>query len=207
MTATSQNTEALRMSFLSNFVSSMIIVLIFWACSQEPDLALRNQPASPPSRIPTSSQSSSLTSRSTRIFVYKDLRSELVEIFDLNRNMVVQGGQDLMRDPANAWSEFSGPIDSCRDTGFFCFETGLHIAVPRNSGPRQWTVSHLSCRANPTEDSNIDTVLCRNEITGSAVRFRYSSSRGVLSYTSLCDQCWPQEFVLVGDRGLFARDQ
>lgn len=198
------------MSFLSNFASSVMIILMFGACSRESEFAERNRAVSRP-HIPASFRTSSPTSPpaspSARIFVYKDVRSELVDVFDLNRNVVTQGGRDLLRDPAHASSEFGGPIDSCRDPGFFCFETGLHIAVPRTSGPRQWTTSHLSCRASSTGDRGVDIVLCRNEITGSAVRFLYSNSRGVLSYTPICDQCWPQEFVLVGDRGLFARDQ
>lgn len=151
-------------------------------------------------------QENRVTHQPKGVFSYK-MASGLVNIYDLNRNMVVIGGEDLLRDPANAWSEFGGPIDLCRDPAFFCFEEGLNIAVPRANGPRQWTVSNLSCRARSTGDSDVDTVLCRNEITGSAVRFLYSNSRGVLSYTPLCDQCWPQEFVLVGDRGLFARRQ
>lgn len=183
------------MSFLNNLISSMVVIAIFGACSREPELALRNQQASRPVSPPT------------RIFVYRDTQSQLIDVFDLNRNIVTEGGRDLLRDPANAASEFAGPIDSCGDPAFFCFETGLHIAVPRTSGSRQWTVAHLSCQASPTEDRDVDTVLCRNVITGFAVRFRYSGSRGVLSFARICDSCWPEEFVLVGERGLFARDQ
>jgi hypothetical protein len=192
-------TIELLMNFLSNLASSVMMIVIFGACSREQEFSVRNQPSS--SRAP------SPAAPSARIFVYRDVRSELIDVFDLNRNSVTQGGQDILRDPENASSEFGGPIDSCGDPGFFCFQSGLHIAVPRTSGPRQWTVDHLSCRASPTEERDVDTVLCRNTITGSAVRFRYSGPRGVLSYIPICEGCWSQEFVLVGDKGLFARDQ
>jgi hypothetical protein len=163
-------------------------------------------PSAPPSVVrptPATPRSSAATGR---IFVYADRRSELAEIFDFERRLLVSGGDEIQRDPGRAENEFSGPLDSCDDSQFLCLETGLHIAVPRNRIREFWSVSGLSCQARPTNDpEGTFGVVCRVDGQPSSVHFLYSGARGVISYSRLCPQCRPEEFVLVGERGIFAR--
>ena len=116
------------------------------------------------------------------------------------------GGVELQRSPRTAESEFGGPLDPCDDQRFNCLTTGLHIAVPRGEIQERWSVSGLSCEAEPVAaEETLTRIVCRVDGRESSVNFLYSSNRGVISYRRVCPQCPPEEFVLVGDKGMFAR--
>ena len=161
--------------------------------------------SAPPFAVtPTSSAAPSLPD--SKVFVYADRRSELTEVFDFERHLMVSGGEAIQRDPGRAESEFSGPLDSCDDAQFFCLETGLHIAVPRDRMTESWSISDLSCQARPANPSEgTFGIFCRVDGQPNSVHFLYSGARGVISYSRVCPQCRPEEFVLVGDKGMFSR--
>jgi hypothetical protein len=141
-----------------------------------------------------------------QIYVYEDRRTDVTEIFDLTRNILVVGGDDLQRNPAAAESEFSGPTLSCSNAQYHCLETALHVAIPKGQIPQSWSTSGLSCQGRPetTEGSDLFNIVCRVNGQDSSVSLSFSRRRGVISYSRACADCWPQEFVLIGRTGLFA---
>jgi hypothetical protein len=180
----------LRINYLNSFVLIAAVLMVSGGCSGNQEAASKNFASASPEGV----------------FSYRDTRSELVEIFDFNRNIGVDGGRELLRDPGNASSEFSGPIDSCGDPEFFCLTTGLHIAIPRSGVLSHWATSLLSCEAGAIADPDTFSVICRVKGRDASVRFLYSMRRGIISYSRICDACRPQEYILVGDKGMFARD-
>jgi len=153
-----------------------------------------------------SADDASASGLSERVFVYRDTKSELFEVFDFDQDVMVEGGSDLQRDPGNASSEFSGPIDACTDARFFCLTTGLHIAIPRTGTLSRWTVSGMSCDAAQNASSDTFSGHCTVNGRDSSVRFLYSTARGLLSFSRVCRACRPEEYVLIGERGMFARN-
>jgi hypothetical protein len=179
-----------RINSLNSLALIATLLLISGGCSGNQEAASKNAASVSPEGV----------------FPYRDTRSELVDIFDFNRNIGVVGGRELLLDPGNASSEFSGPIDSCGDPEFFCLATGLHIAIPRSGVLSRWATSGLSCEADRTADPDTFSAICRVEGHDISVRFLYSMRRGIISYSRICNACRPQEYILVGDKGMFARD-
>jgi len=181
---------ALRSSFLNRLALAGALIIPSLGCSSEGNSGDGNMAGAAPANV----------------FSYRDTRSELVEIFDFNRRAGIQDGPTSLADPGNASSEFSGPLDTCNDPRFYCMITFLHIAIPRTGTLSRWTTSGLSCDATATSEPGTLAVLCRVDGRDASVRFQYSNSRGITSYQRLCGTCRPEQYVLVGNRGMFARE-
>ena len=70
----------------------------------------------------------------TRLIAYEEQGGWRVEVFDLRAGRLTSGGREILG-PAREQSEFSGPIRPCASPDYYCFVTGLHVAVPRAGSP------------------------------------------------------------------------
>lgn len=128
-----------------------------------------------------------------------------VEVFEIGRNQVTFGGEEILG-PGRHHSEFGGPIEACTDTEYYCYASVLRVAIPRTGTAPSWTAHGIECQVlNATgllPDRPVE-IRCRQG-EQYVVEFSYSRQRGIISYRRQCPDCFPDEYVLVGPRGLFA---
>jgi len=128
-----------------------------------------------------------------------------VEVFETNRDKVTFGGEEILG-PGRHHSEFSGPIESCADAEFYCYASVLRVAIPRAGTARSWAAHGIECEVLNAPALAIDRAVeirCRQGEQYIA-EFSYSRQQGIISYRRQCPRCFPDEYVLVGQRGLFA---
>lgn len=140
--------------------------------------------------------------------MYVDRSTGHTEVFNFENNTYASGGAELQFNRDTSSSEFGGPLDLCDDAEFYCLETALHIAVPKQWDGESWTVSDIKCssvRKDSMQD-NLFNVTCVLTSGGGGVSFVYSAERGVLSYRRSCGGCSNEELQLLGGgKGIFAR--
>jgi hypothetical protein len=127
------------------------------------------------------------------------------DTYELSRDELTQGGPEILG-PARRLSEFGGPIFRCNDPNYFCYVTGLVVAIPRSGSAAFWTVGRVECRvldAPGLLPDRVVRILCRRDASNS-VEFSYSRARGIISYRRQCPMCFSGEYDLVGQTGLFA---
>jgi len=145
--------------------------------------------------------------RNSRI-AYQDRtgqRIQLFQLFDQRRQWISTGGRELLRVPPPP-TEFSGPINACPDPAYYCFVTGLHVAIPRTGSAPSWSAAGMEC--NVLDELSLlpdRPVRIRCERSARlAVLFTYSRRRGIISFFRICPNCWEEEFRVIGETGLFA---
>lgn len=136
---------------------------------------------------------------------YKEVSRASFEVFDFTDNSLTVGGPEILGSGRNL-SEFRGPLDPCRDAAFYCYVTGLHVAVPRAGTASSWNADGIQCHiigGGPLSADQTVRISCRAS-PRSAVEFSFSRQQGIISYKRLCAQCFEEEYVLIGPRGIFA---
>jgi hypothetical protein len=128
-----------------------------------------------------------------------------VEVFETGEDKVTFGGEEILG-PGRHHTEFSGPIESCADTEFYCYASVLRVAIPRAGTARSWIAHGIECQVLNASGLLLDRpveIRCRQS-EQYVVEFLFSRQRGIISYRRQCPRCFPDEYVLVGQRGLFA---
>lgn len=87
----------------------------------------------------------------------------------------------------------------------FRLDDGLHVAIPKGRLTESWTFLDIACRSRPVNRVQSYRIVCRAGPRPVETEFIYSRPQGILSYTHRCPGCRPQDYVLVGGVGLFAR--
>lgn len=139
------------------------------------------------------------------VITYQETGLEAFEVYDLANAVVVFGDDSILERPPGS-AEFSGPLRPCADPDYYCFTTGLHLAVPKMGYPRSWNASGTECQVLD-EASISDEMTVRIRCRASAystVEFSFSRRQGIVSYRRICPDCYHGEFRLISARGLFA---
>ncbi|HYG30706.1 MAG TPA: hypothetical protein VD887_10890 [Allosphingosinicella sp.] len=139
------------------------------------------------------------------ILVYDDVRSDLADMFDLRSGRYAQIPDEDIPDPTRSRSDIGGAIDLCSNAEFHCRDDGLYLAIPKGRLTDSWTFLGIACRSRPVNGARSYRIVCRAGSRPVETEFIYSRPQGILSYTHRCAECRPQNYVLVGEVGLFAQ--
>lgn len=141
----------------------------------------------------------------SEVIAYEETEHGIVDLFDVPGELTASGGRDILRAGPRS-TEFSGPLRPCANPDFYCFVTGLHVAVPKVGTPSSWRADGNECQVvggGPLASDRTVRVFCRVSAQN-AVEFSFSRQRGITSYRRICPDCYQGEFVLIGPRGIFA---
>jgi len=147
-------------------------------------------------------------SNTKNTFAYASRNSNIVELFNLDNNTITVGSLDVYLDGGSVEGEFSGPLISCGNLEQHCLSSGLAISIPIGpSVPSRWRGGGLECSKISERQIEGDAFIeARCDYQGRPqTAFSFSTVRGLLSYRRLCASCEDADFVLIGDRGLFAK--